>query len=124
MSCVSIRQRLQRNCVHNLWSSVAPVAVATLLCCVPSGAVAQTESSFEQPPVLEAKELVPQTLLRGKGVRVEDKVPTDGVMGTFTIHADADVYGEDAGTYQVRGREIVHDSHGGVARDRKAGRNK
>lgn len=88
MSCVSIHQTLQRNRVHNLWSNVARVAIATLLCCAPHVASAQTESDFEKPPVLEAKDLVPEKLLTGKGVRVENEVPTDGVMGTFTIHAD------------------------------------
>ncbi len=106
MSCVSIHQTLQRNRVHHLWSNVARVAAATLLCCTPYAAFAKTKSDFEKPPVLEAKALVPKKLLTGKGVRIENKVPTDGVMGTFTIHADADTYHENAGTYQVRGREL------------------
>jgi hypothetical protein len=67
---------------------------------------AQATANFEQPPVVDAKELVSEKSLTGPGVRVEPKVPTDGVMGTFTIHADAATYHEDAGTYQVRGREL------------------
>ena len=75
------------------------ILAALCLSLLPSGGWAQTEGGFEQLPVLEAKELVPEKLLTGPGVRVENRVPTDGVMGTFTVYADAATYGENAGTY-------------------------
>lgn len=88
MSSVSLRRVPQRNRIRNVWGEVTRVAAVTLLCCAPRAAFAQAEADFEKPPVLEAKDLVPEKLLTGKGVRTEDKVPTDGVMGTFIIHAD------------------------------------
>jgi hypothetical protein len=106
MSCVFVHQPLQWNRVHNLWSSVARVVATLLLCCAPQAALAQAEADFEKPPVLAAKDLVAEKLLTGQGVRVESQVPTDGVMGTFTIHADADTYHDNAGTYHVRGHEL------------------
>jgi hypothetical protein len=92
--------------MHSVWSNATYITTAIFLFIAPYGASAQTEADFEKPPVLETKELVPKELLTGKGVRVEDKVLTDGVMGIYTIHADAETFGDDAGTYQVRGREL------------------
>jgi hypothetical protein len=68
---------------------------------------AQTEAEFEKPPVLNAKDLLPENLLQGKGFRVEEKVPTDGIMGTYTLVADEETFGKDAGTYQVLSREMA-----------------
>jgi hypothetical protein len=83
MSYVVIRRALPLRRVRNLWSGVAGGAAATLLCCAPQGASAQMEADFEKPPVLQAQELVSKELLTGKGVRIEDQVPTDGVMGAL-----------------------------------------
>ena len=88
------------------WHSAVYVVAATLLWGIPSIVSAQPRAEFEKPPVLQATQLVPQELLRGEGVRVEDEVPTDGVMGLFTLHADAETYHEHAGTYEVRGSEL------------------
>jgi hypothetical protein len=69
--------------------------------------VASGDTGFEKPAVLNAKDLVPAGRLRGAGFRVDDKVPTDGVMGIYTIRTDAATFHEDAGAYQVRGRELL-----------------
>ncbi len=78
-----------------------PIALSAL------AATAQAEADFEKPPILRVKELVSAPLLQGKGFQVEDKVPTDGVMGVYTITADKDTFGENAGAYQVRSRELL-----------------
>ncbi len=70
-------------------------------------ATAQAEADFEKPPILRVKELVSASLLKGKGFHVEENVPTDGVMGIYTIKADAATFHEDAGSYQVRSRELL-----------------
>ena len=86
---------------------VAMPLLALLALLAPSPAGAQTTGDFEAPPVLSAKDLISETRLRGEGFRVEERVPTDGVMGTYLIETDASVLGEDAGTYQVQGRELL-----------------
>jgi hypothetical protein len=58
-----------------------------VLMLVSTGAIAADPAAgFERPPVLHAKELVPASLLAGKGFRVDDAVPTDGLMAIFTLH--------------------------------------
>jgi hypothetical protein len=81
--------------------------IATFLLSVPQVVPAQAGSDFEQPPVLNVTQLIPAKLLTGQGFRVEEKVPTDGVMGTYTLVADKETFGENAGTYQVRSREMA-----------------
>jgi hypothetical protein len=97
---------VQQGQIRGVWRYASRIIVPVGLCLTPYWSFAQTETGFEQPPVLEAKELVPEKFLTGPGARVESQVPTDGVMGTFTLHADAATYHDDAGTYQVRGREL------------------
>jgi hypothetical protein len=52
-----------------------------------TGATA-TAQQFETPPTLSAQELVPASLLSGDGFRVDQRVPTDGLMANFTIQSD------------------------------------
>jgi hypothetical protein len=78
-----------------------------VLLAMPHVVSAGPTGGFERPPVVSAKDLVSPRLLTGKGFQVDDKVPTDGAMGTFTIRAAANVFREDAGTYQVRSRELL-----------------
>jgi hypothetical protein len=80
MSCVSIlslRQTPRRNRMHHPWNIVTSAVAAILLYDAPRTVFAQAEADFEKPPVLEAKDLVPEKLLVGKGVRIEDKVPEE-----------------------------------------------
>ena len=93
--------------VRDVRRTAARVTVAALLLSAPHVAFAQTAADFEKPPVLDVTDLIAPKLLQGKGFRVEDKVPTDGVMGTYTLIADKETFGEDAGTYQVRSREMA-----------------
>src|SRR5262249_30682025 len=81
--------------------------LAALLLIAPRTASALTAAGFEKPPVLDVTQLVPAKLLRGQGFQVQEKVPTDGVMGTYTLRADKEPFGEDAGTYQIRSREML-----------------
>jgi hypothetical protein len=81
--------------------------IAMFLFCTPQVVTAQTGAGFEKPPVLNARDLIDEKLLQGKGFRVDEKVPTDGVMGVYTLVADKETFGEDAGTYQVLSREMA-----------------
>lgn len=81
--------------------------VAAFLLIVPQVVTAQTGAEFEKPPVLNVRDLIDEKLLQGKGFRVEEKVPTDGIMGLYTLRADKETFGEDAGTYQVLSREMA-----------------
>ena len=90
-----------------VWGRMVGTTMAALLLIAPQAAFAQTVTNFETPPVLRVTDLVPEQLLQGKGFQVEEKVPTDGVMGTYTIKAEAKTFHEDAGTYQVRSCELL-----------------
>lgn len=58
------------------------------------------EKGFETPPTLQAGEVLPGNLLKGKRYRVEDKVPTDGFLMHFTIVSDF-------GTFIARSPEMA-----------------
>ena len=107
MFCTSTHQPLWQRSVRAVWHSAARVAVTALLLNAPHVTFAQTAADFEKPPVLKATDLVAAKLLTGKGFRVADTVPTDGIMGTYTLTADKNPFGENAGTYQVRSREML-----------------
>jgi len=94
---------LERNVRH----TAAHAALAAILLFVPQAAFAQAEADFEKPPVLNVKDLIAENLLQGQGFRVEEKVPTDGVMGVYTLTADKETFGDDAGTYRVLSREMA-----------------
>ena len=92
--------------LRQVWASTTGATMATLLLIAPLVASAQTAADFETPPVLHAKDLVPATMLTGKGFRVANQVPTDGFMAIFTITTDAGTFRNNAGTFQVRSREL------------------
>src|SRR5713101_5496983 len=62
---------------------------------------------YEQPPVVNAADLLPASALSGPGFHVEQQVPTNGVMGQYTIVADASVFHDDAGTYYVESLDLL-----------------
>jgi hypothetical protein len=101
------RKALRRRLVRQVWNTAAHISLATVLLIAPQAAFAQAKADFEKPPVLNVKDFISENLLQGKGFRVEEKVPTDGVMGIFTATADKETFGEDAGTYQVLSREMA-----------------
>jgi hypothetical protein len=68
---------------------------------------AQGAGQFEQPPIIDATQLLPESALSGPGFHVERKVPTNGAMGQYTIVADASVFQDDAGTYRVESLDLL-----------------
>ena len=60
----------------------------------------QSNIEFEAPPVLHAHDLASPRLLNGSGFHVDDAVPTDGLIATFTIHTDV-------GTLKAPGLEML-----------------
>ena len=107
MSHALTRRALRHRPIQGIRRTSVRAVIALFLCSTPQVVSAQTEADFEKPPVLNVTDLIAPKLLQGKGFRVEEKVPTDGVMGTYTLRADKETFGEDAGTYQVRSREMA-----------------
>jgi len=103
LTCRTLRRRL----IQGIGRTTVHAVIAMFLLCTPQVVSAQTAADFEKPPILNVTQLVPAKLLTGKGFHMEEKVPTDGVMGTYTLIADKETFGEDAGTYQVRSREML-----------------
>jgi len=68
---------------------------------------ASVTGSYEQPPIINVSELIPSNSLSGPGFVVQQQVPTNGAMGAYTIVADASVFHEDAGTYQVESLDML-----------------
>lgn len=68
---------------------------------------AAPDGQYEQPPVINASELLPATALSGPGFSVQPQVPTNGAMGQYTIVADASVFRGDAGTYYVESLDLL-----------------
>src|SRR5882724_12049734 len=62
---------------------------------------------YEEPPVINASDLLPAYALSGPGFSVEPQVPTNGAMGQYTIVGDATVFHEDAGTYYVESLDLL-----------------
>jgi hypothetical protein len=101
------RRALWRHPIRGIGRITVRAAITAALLITPQIVSAQTNAGFEKPPVLNARDLLPENLLQGKGFRVQEKVPTDGIMGTYTLVADKATFGEDAGTYQVLSREMA-----------------
>ena len=93
--------------VRAVWRNAVCALIPTFLLLTPQIASAQAGADFETPPVLNVRDLIAENLLQGQGFHVEEKVPTDGVMGTYTVIADKETFGDDAGTYQVHSREMA-----------------
>ena len=74
---------------------------------VPQLLRAQATGQFEQPPIINASQLLPESALSGPGYHVEQLVPTNGAMGQYTIVADASVFQGDAGTYRVESLNLL-----------------
>jgi len=65
-----------------------------------SAGPAALAQGFESPPVLEASQAAPRSILSGETFRVEPRVPTDGLTTQFTVRSEA-------GTFQVLGVETL-----------------
>ncbi len=81
--------------------------LAAVIFLVPQMLWAQSAGQFEQPPIINATQLLPESALSGPGFHVERQVPTNGAMGQYTIIADASVFQSDAGTYQVQSLNLL-----------------
>jgi len=53
---------------------------------------AQARAAYESPPTLSARDLEPAERLQGPGYQVDDAVPTDGFLATFTVRSDHGVF--------------------------------
>src|SRR5258708_37398339 len=82
-------------------------AVVAIVFLVPQMLWAQGVGQFEQPPTINATQLLPESALSGPGFHVEQQVPTNGAMGQYTIVADASVFQNDAGTYRVESLDLL-----------------
>ena len=82
-------------------------ALAAVIFLVPQLLWAQSDGHFEQPPIINATQLLPESALSGPGFHVERLVPTNGAMGQYTIVADASVFQNDAGTYRVESLDLL-----------------
>src|ERR1700688_526913 len=82
-------------------------ALAVVIALVPQLLWAQGAGQFEQPPTIDASQLLPESALSGPGFHVEHQVPTNGEMGQYTIVADASVFQDDAGTYRVESLDLL-----------------
>jgi hypothetical protein len=80
--------------------SVAPQLVQP-----PSGLA--TTGQFEQPPIVDIGQLLSPEMQSGPGYQVGQQVPTNGAMGQYTITANADVFKDDAGTYQIESLDLL-----------------
>ena len=65
-----------------------------------TGLEAAAHPAFEPPPVLSARELLPPDLLAGPLFQVDDRVPTDGLLGHFTVRSSL-------GIFVAPGRELL-----------------
>jgi hypothetical protein len=82
-------------------------ALVAVVFLVPQLLWAQGAGQFEQPPIVNATQLLPESALSGPGFHVEQQVPTNGAMGQYTIVADASVFQNDAGTYRVESLDLL-----------------
>src|SRR5260221_1464613 len=82
-------------------------ALAVALMFSPKMLWAQGAAKFEQPPIIDVTQLLPESALSGPGFHVERKVPTNGAMGQYTIVADASVFHNDAGTYRIESLDLL-----------------
>jgi hypothetical protein len=71
-----------------------------LVCLLAFSAPAGAAPPFEKPPVLKAAFLLPPDMLSGPLFKVDDDVPTDGLMGRYTLRSEL-------GTFVVAGRELL-----------------
>lgn len=80
-------------------------AVVMVMCSLATGGwtAASAQPSYETPPVLRAADLAPADLLQGPRHRVDERVPTDGLLARFTVRSDFGVF-EAAGPGMLRVR--------------------
>ena len=87
--------------------AAATIVFASIGCLPLAASAADPAGRYEAPPVLHARDLAPKVPLSGPGYTVDDRVPTDGLMGRFTIRSgDRRFEALGAETLAVRVREV------------------
>jgi hypothetical protein len=81
-------------------SKVYGTAVTCVALLVVFGTSAQGQVLHEAPPVLSATQLLPPDMLAGPLFQVDDRVPTDGYLGHFTLRSEL-------GTFTVPSRDLL-----------------
>ena len=56
-------------------------------CVLTAASAAPAQPAFQAPPVLTARELLPPDMLSGTHFQVDELVPTDGLLGHFTLRS-------------------------------------
>src|SRR5262245_17617911 len=84
---------------RRVWSALFRL-VLTGACALPAARVALAQPALQTPPVLSARELLPPDMLAGPHFEVDDRVPTDGLLGHFTLRSGY-------GTFVAPGRELL-----------------
>ena len=74
--------------------------ILCLACLLPYELRAAAVPRYEAPPTVKASFLLPPDMLSGPLFKVDDQVPTDGLMGHFTLRSEL-------GTFVVPGRELL-----------------
>ena len=95
---VSMRPTVWKNVDRNRWFRIFQAIAIVLL--VPWIAAAQAAEKFEAPPLVPANDLAPAGLIKGNGFRVDNPVPTDGLMALFAIRSNV-------GTFNAPGLEML-----------------
>ena len=85
----------------------APAAPPPPMASVQPAQLGAAGGQYEQPPVVNAADLLPAYALSGPGFSVQPQVPTNGAMGQYTIVADPSVFHDDAGTYYVESLDLL-----------------
>src|SRR5262245_42792750 len=68
--------------------------------CTLAAVSAPAQPPFQTPPILNARELLPPDMRAGPLFEVDDRVPTDGLQGHFTLRSGY-------GTFVAPGRELL-----------------
>ena len=100
----SSRARTVARCALRIGSACA---MAGVIAVIPRLLWAQGAGQFEQPPIINVTQLLPESALSGPGFHVDHQVPTNGAMGQYTIVADASIFQNDAGTYRVESLNLL-----------------
>ena len=80
---------------------------AILVLAAAAAMAVSAQDTFETPPVLQAAELVDESLLQGPHHRVDEQARNDGMMNHFTIRSDfGDFEAESEELLEIRVREV------------------
>lgn len=81
-------------------SFALPIAAICMAYLLAFGLPAAAHLSYQKAPTLRASYLLPASMISGPLFHVDDEVPTDGLMGHYTLRSEY-------GTFRVAGRELL-----------------